>query len=138
MGKEPRDGGADVEAVYVRGQSGNYPNPYLTPQDLRGLLDRCQGGDKLICNIEAYEIDGEFDIPRIDLGLYAGGVSEQVRQWDERVAETTEFIESLLADVAESRTRSCSLSGSIRGCPPDKGNVCFPPIADVQRVRFRQ
>jgi hypothetical protein len=51
MGKEPRDGGADVEAVYAQGQSGNYPNPYLTPQNLRDLLDRCQGGDKLICNI---------------------------------------------------------------------------------------
>jgi hypothetical protein len=101
MGKEPRDGGADVEAVYARGQSGNYPDPYLTPQDLRDLLDRCQGGDKLICNIEAYEIDGEFDIPRIDLGLYAGGVSELVRRWDERLAETTDFIESLLDAVAE-------------------------------------
>jgi len=68
---------------------------------LRDLLDRCQGGGKLICNIEAYEIDGEFDKPRIDLGLYAGGLSESVRQWDERVAETTEFIESLLDAVAE-------------------------------------
>jgi hypothetical protein len=28
-------------------------------------------------------------------------VSEQVRQWDERVAETAEFIGSLLEDVAE-------------------------------------
>jgi hypothetical protein len=101
MGKEPRDGGADVEAVYARGKSGNYPNPYLTPQDLRDLLDRCQGGGKLICNIEAYEIDGEFDKPRIDLGFYAGGVSEQMRQWDERVAEAAEFVESLLDDVAE-------------------------------------
>ena len=101
MDKDPRDGGADVEAVYARGQSGNYPNPYLTPQDLRDLLDRCQGGGKLICNIEAYEIDGELDKPRIDLGLYAGGVAESVRQWDERVAETTEFIESLLDAVAE-------------------------------------
>lgn len=101
MGREPRDGGADVEAIYAQGQSGNYPNPYLTPKDLRALLDRCQGGGKLICNIEVYEIDGEFDKPRIDLGLYAGGVSEQAREWVERVAETTAFIESLLDDVAE-------------------------------------
>ena len=101
MGRDPRDGGADVEAVYARGQSGNYP--YLTPKDLRDLLNRCQGGGKLICNIEAYEIDGEFDKFRYDLGLYAGGVSEQARQWEERVAETNEFIESLLDDVAKEK-----------------------------------
>jgi len=101
MGKEPRDGGADVEAVYASGQSGSYPNPYLTPQDLERLLERCRDGDKLICNIEAYEIDGEFDKPRVDLGLYAGGVSEQMRRWDERVSETTEFIEGLLGEAAK-------------------------------------
>lgn len=105
MSKEPRDGGADVGAVYANGVSGNYPSPYLTQQDLRDLLDRCRGGNKLICNIEAYEIDGEFDRPRTDLGLYAGGVSEQMRQWDERVAETTEKIEDILADAAKEQNQ---------------------------------
>ncbi len=105
MSREPRDGGADVGAVYANGQSGEYPTPYLTPRDLRDLLDRCHGGEKLICNIEAFEIDGEWDKPRIDLGLYAGGASEQRRHWDDRVAEMTEAIENLLTRAANEQNR---------------------------------
>jgi len=105
MGQEPRDGGADVEAVYANGQSGNYPHPYLTLRDLKHLLERCHEGNKLIRNIEAYEIDGEFDTLRVDLSLFAGGVSEQIRPWHERVAETTEVIGSLIADAAKEQNR---------------------------------
>ncbi|MBU1324119.1 MAG: hypothetical protein KJ676_02660 [Alphaproteobacteria bacterium] len=68
---------------------------------MQRLLDLCRGTNKLICNIEAYEIDGEFDSPRIDLGLYAGSQAEQLKPWDERVSATTAFIERLIEDTAE-------------------------------------
>lgn len=100
MAREPRDRGANIEEVFENGHSGSYPSPYLSGDDLRRLLARCQGTDKLICNIEAYEIDGEFDAPRIDLGLYAGSSAEQLKPWGDRVAATTEFIERLIEDAA--------------------------------------
>lgn len=69
MANEPRNEGADVGAVYMTGFSGNYPSPYLTPHDLKALSDMCLLGGKVICNIEAFEIDGESDALRPDLSF---------------------------------------------------------------------
>lgn len=101
MGKEPRDGGADVEAVYRAGLSGYYPDPYLTPADLRALSALCIEGERVICNIEAYEIDGEFDVPRPDLGLYGEDASQRSMSWPQRALDSASFIRLLLDDVAK-------------------------------------
>ena len=99
--KEPRDGGADVEAVYADGLSGYYPSPYLTPNELKALSDLCLKGTRVICNIEAFEIDGESDIPRLDLGLYGEDSIEKSKSWPERAADSAKFIEYFLAEVAK-------------------------------------
>jgi len=103
MHKEPRDGGADVEAVYVAGLSGYYPSPYLTPDDLKALSDRCLTGIRVISNIEAYELDGEFDVARCDLSLYGEDATQRLKSWPERASDSVMFIDQLLRDVAKEK-----------------------------------
>lgn len=103
MHKEPRDGGADVEAVYVAGLSGYYPSPYLTPSDLKALSDRCLTGARVISNIEAYELDGGVDVARFDLSLYGEDATQKLKSWPERAFDSVTFIEQLLLDVAKEK-----------------------------------
>lgn len=103
MGAEPRDGGADVEAVYAAGFSGNYPSPYLTPDDLKALSERCLQGAKVICNIEAFEIDGEYDTLRTDLSFFGEDPAQKLKSWPERAAVSATDIARLLADVAKEK-----------------------------------
>lgn len=104
MRKEPRDGGADVEAVYLAGLSGDYPSPYLTPGDLKALSDRCLAGIRVISNIEAYELDGAADVARFDLSLYGEDATQKSKSWPERAEDSVTFIKQLLLDVTEERT----------------------------------
>ncbi len=105
MHKEPRDGRADVEAVYVAGLSGYYPRPYLTPEDLKALSDRCLTGMRVISNIEAYELDGEADIARFDLSLYGEDATQKLKSWPERASDSVTFIEQLPLDVTKEKNR---------------------------------
>jgi hypothetical protein len=100
MAREPRDGGADIDAVYASGVSGNYPNPYLTPTDLRSLSHRCLQSGRVISNVETYEIRGEFDVPRVELSFYGGDAEGRSKTWSERAAESAEFVEWLLGEIA--------------------------------------
>lgn len=92
-----------MEAVYLSGFSGNYPSPYLTPDDLKTLSDRCLQGAKVICNIEAFEIDGEYDDLRPDLSFFGEDPAEKLKSWPERAARSASDIERLLADVAKKK-----------------------------------
>ncbi|MBF0665475.1 MAG: hypothetical protein IR159_08040 [Brevundimonas sp.] len=85
MQREPRDGGADLDAVFAAGQSGNFPAPYLTIDELDRLNDRCLKADRIICNLEAFEIVGEFDHARIDLSLYSDEPVQKIKPWAERL-----------------------------------------------------
>ena len=98
--KQPRDGGADVEAVFSAGLSGYHPSPYLKPNELKALSDLCLKGSRVICNIEAFEIDGEFDVARLDLSLYGEDAVQKSKSWSERAAHSAILIEHLLAKVA--------------------------------------
>ena len=99
--KQPRDGGADVETVYADGLSGYYPRPYLTANELKALSDLCLKGARVICNIEAFEIEDESDVPRFDLSLYGEDEVQQSKSWPDRAADSAKLIEYLLAEVAK-------------------------------------
>ncbi|KAK0329740.1 hypothetical protein LTR94_035538, partial [Friedmanniomyces endolithicus] len=88
MLNEPRDGGADIAAVYASGLSGYHPSPYLTPDDLKALSELCLRGARVISNIEAYEIDGEVDVPRFDLSLYGEDATQKLKSWPERASDS--------------------------------------------------
>ncbi|WP_165185339.1 hypothetical protein [Caulobacter soli] len=105
MTLEPRDGGADVEAIYAAGLSGYYPNAYLTKADLQALSDHCLRGKRVICNIEAFEIDGEFDIARPDLSLYGEDPSQKAKSWSDRASDSASFVALLLDEVAKEQNR---------------------------------
>ena len=99
MANEPRDGGADIEAVFEAGQSGPYPAPYLTTLELFELSALCLGAGHVICNIEAFEIAGEFDVMRSDLSLY-GETSEQILEpWPTRAEDSHTFVSALVEDA---------------------------------------
>lgn len=99
----PRDGGADVEAVFSAGLSGSYPSPYLNTTDLKALSELCLERSRVIRNIEAFEIDGEFDVSRLDLGLYGEDPAQRSKSWAERAANSATVIEHLLAEVCKER-----------------------------------
>jgi len=97
--KEPRDGGADVPAVFAAGLSGYYPAPYLTSDDLLKLSSLCRKADRVIAFIEAYEITLEHDVPRLDLGLYGETTDQKLKSWSERAEDSHTFVCDLLTVV---------------------------------------
>lgn len=101
MGREPRDGGADIEAVYTNGLSGGYPSPYLTAADLKALSDRCLRGGRVICSIEAFEIVEEFDVLRVDLSLLGEDAHQKAKLWSEPATDSASFVQLLIDDVAK-------------------------------------
>lgn len=96
MSKEPRDGGADVAAVFHAGRSGEYPSPYLTGDDLLALSALCVDADRVICTVEAFEISGEYDLARTDLSLYGETADQKQKSWPVRAAESHRFIVNLV------------------------------------------
>ena len=102
MPQEPRDGGADVGAVFEAGFSGNFPYPYLTIDDLCALAERCLASGRVISNIEAFEIDGDHDVPRLDLG-YGERAGQQDKPWSERARDSHQFISGMVECARDER-----------------------------------
>lgn len=42
----------------------------------------------LVCNVETYELRGDLEVPRIDLGLYQGSTEETELSADERAGRS--------------------------------------------------
>jgi len=99
MNKEPRDGGADVAAVFDAGKSGPYPSPYLTGDDLLALSALCVPARRVICNIEAFEVIGEDDVARTDLSLYGETPDQKQKPWPVRAADSHTFVVNLVAEA---------------------------------------
>ncbi|MES2833335.1 MAG: hypothetical protein V4707_01360 [Pseudomonadota bacterium] len=99
MKREPRDGGADLDAVFAAGQSGDFPAPYLTIDDLELLNDRCLKAGRIICNIEGLEIEGEFDHVRIDLSLFSDEPIQKIERWSDRLAAFHVRVREIIEDA---------------------------------------
>lgn len=99
MSKEPRDGGADVAAVFDFGRSGPFPSPYLTSDDLLALSRLCVAAARVICNIEAFEIIGEDDVARTDLSLYGETADQKQKPWPLRAADSHKFVANLVTEA---------------------------------------
>ncbi|WP_420479588.1 hypothetical protein [Brevundimonas sp. FT23028] len=93
---EARDGGADIEAVFRNGLSGYGKAPYLTTNDLLALSERCLGADRVICNIEAFEIDGEHDVARLDLSLHGETPDQKLESWSVRAQDSHRLVGDLV------------------------------------------
>jgi hypothetical protein len=61
---------ADIQAVFRAGESGCWPEPYLTPEQLLELAEICVEHDRVICNVEAWLITNDAEIARPDLGYW--------------------------------------------------------------------
>ena len=57
----------------------------------------------LICNVEAYELRGDLEVPRIDLGLYQGSVEESEFAADERVGRSMLRLGEIVEDCEAER-----------------------------------
>ena len=99
MSREPRDGGADVTAVFEAGLSGYFPSPYLTSDDLLALSALCAAADRVICNVEAFEIDGQHDVMRSDLSLYGETADQKQKPWPIRAADSHKFVVQLVGEA---------------------------------------
>lgn len=98
MGREARDGGADVDAILTVGHSGYGTEPYLTTQDLADLSAKCRSDAKIISNIEAFEITDEFDVARLDLSLYGEAPDQKLEPWHKRVKDSHAYVSWLLSE----------------------------------------
>ena len=99
VAREPRDGGADLDAVFVAGFSGNSPQPYLTIDELDQLNDRCLKAGRIIRNIEALEIESELDHARIDLGLFSDEPIQKIQQWADRLPAFHTRVRAIIEDA---------------------------------------
>ena len=52
----------------------------------------------LICNVETYELRGDLEVPRIDLGLYQGSAEEAELSTDERAGRSMLRLGEIVAD----------------------------------------
>ena len=57
----------------------------------------------LICNVETYELRGDLEVPRIDLGLYQGSVEESGFAADERVGRSMLRLGEIVEDCEAER-----------------------------------
>ena len=100
---EPRDGGADVPAVFVAGLSGYYPSPYLTESDLLELSALCRQSGRVVSFIEAHEILPEHDLPRLDLSLFGETDDQKLKSWPDRAEDSHTFVLGLLAAIQDEK-----------------------------------
>ena len=75
-------------------------------RQLRAFADHVAAQGEVIRNVEAYEISGELEIPRIDLGLYQGSADEANQPGAVRLAASESRLNETMADADE---ESCSL-----------------------------
>ncbi|MBA4011110.1 MAG: hypothetical protein C0481_04515 [Phenylobacterium sp.] len=52
----------------------------------------------LICNVETYELRGNLEVPRIDLGLYQGSAEETKLSADERAGRSMLRLGEIIED----------------------------------------
>lgn len=52
----------------------------------------------LICNVETYELRGDLEVPRIDLGLYQGSSEEAELPADERMGRSMQRLGEIIED----------------------------------------
>ncbi len=55
--------------------------------------------DEVIRNVETYELRGDLEIPRIDLGLYQGSAEEAALPAPTRLAASTHRLGEMIADT---------------------------------------
>ncbi len=75
-------------------------------RQLRAFADHVAERGEVIRNVETYEISGELEIPRIDLGLYQGSADEANRLGVERLTASESRLKEIMEDADE---ESCSL-----------------------------
>ena len=102
---EARDGGADIDAIFAKGLSGYGKAPYLTTDDLLALSKRCLAADRIICNIEAFEIDGEYDVARIELGRYGETPEQKLGTWAERAQASDRVVGEIVKEALREPNR---------------------------------
>ena len=61
--------------------------------------------DAVVCNLETYEVRGEYEIPRIDLSIYQGGAEERALPQVDRVALSEEALRETLTAIEQEGIR---------------------------------
>jgi hypothetical protein len=68
---------------------------------LLAFADYIREQGEVIRNIETYEVRGELEIPRIDLGLYQGSAEDADRLSAVRLAASERRLKEIVADADE-------------------------------------
>jgi hypothetical protein len=71
------------------------------PRKLRAFADHVAKRGEVVRNVEAYEIRGELEVPRIDLGLYQGSAEEADRPGAVRLAASEARLKKIVGDADE-------------------------------------
>jgi hypothetical protein len=89
-----------VNSTFIRGQSGPWPNPYLTPEQLLALSDLCIGRDRAIHTIEAFAISPDSDQAVLEFSCLEDPVDGWAATAAGRAVQSRQEIEALLARVS--------------------------------------
>jgi hypothetical protein len=71
----------------------------LDAEQLRDFAVYTRTQEAVVCNVETFEVTGEYTIARIDLSIYQGGVDMQMLPAAERVALSEEAVRDVLAAI---------------------------------------
>lgn len=93
-----------LSALFVAARDGSVR--IFGQRQLRAFADHVAAQGEVIRNVETYEISGELEIPRIDLGLYQGSADEANRPAVVRLAASESRLKEIMEDADE---ESCSL-----------------------------
>jgi hypothetical protein len=75
-------------------------------EQLRDFAAYVRAQGEVVSNVETFEIRGDWEIPRIDLGIYQGGEKDYSRPSCERVALSEEALLDVLSAI-EHEAISC-------------------------------
>lgn len=94
---DPSD--SKLSVLFLAARSGSVR--ILGQKQLRAFADHVATHGEVIRNVEAYEVSGDREIPRVDLGLYQGSAEEADKPAGVRLADS----ESRLKEIVEEANR---------------------------------
>jgi hypothetical protein len=93
---------AELSALFLAARDGSVR--IFGQHHLRAFADHVAAQGEVIRNVEAYEISGELEIPRIELGLYQGSADEANQPAAVRLAASEGRLREIVEDADE---KSC-------------------------------
>jgi hypothetical protein len=93
-----------LEDAFANSQSGKGVR-LAEVEHLRDFASYTRTRAAVVCNVETFEVRGDYEISRSDLSIYQGGAEEQALPQAERVVLSEEALQEVLAAIEQEGIR---------------------------------